>query len=66
MIIEAKNVDGIIVPKHEINLECANCGMEVDAVEYNSGKCSDCGSDWDEVRHIAIHVTSVPALGQSS
>jgi len=43
-----------------------NCGMEVDAMEYVANKCSDCGHDWDEIRHIAIHVTSVPASGQSA
>lgn len=65
MIVEAQTINGVVVPKHEINLECKNCGMEVDAVEYSSGTCSDCGQPWDEKRHVAIHVTSVPAKGQT-
>ncbi len=66
MIIEAQEINGIIIPRHEVSLECSNCGMEVDAMEYVANKCSDCGHDWDEIRHIAIHVTSVPASGQSA
>lgn len=66
MIIEAKEIDGVIEPKHEIHLECANCGMEVDAVEYTQGTCSDCGNPWDEKRAVAIHVTSVPMSGHST
>lgn len=65
MIIQAKEVDGVIIPAHEVHLECANCGMEVDDVEYTSGECADCGLPWDEKRHVAIHVTSVPASGES-
>ena len=63
MIIDAKEVNGEIVPKHEVSLECSSCGMEVDAVEYTSGTCSDCGEPWDEKRHMAIHVTSIPMTG---
>lgn len=65
MIIQAKKVNGIIDCKYETHLECANCGMEVDNNEYDSGTCNDCGAPWDEIRHIAIHVTSVPATGQT-
>jgi rRNA maturation endonuclease Nob1 len=65
MIIDAKQINGIIECKHEIHLECANCGSTVDAIEYKSGTCNDCGSPWDEIRHVAIHVTSVPATGQT-
>tara|TARA_R110000803_G_scaffold205321_1_gene271906 strand:- start:723 stop:923 length:201 start_codon:yes stop_codon:yes gene_type:complete len=66
MIIEAKVINGIIIPKHEINLECGHCGMKVDAEEYKSGTCSDCGKPWKEKKHTAIHVTSVPAKGATS
>lgn len=65
MIIDAKKIDGVVDVTHEVNLECANCGMEVDAVEYTSGTCSDCGEPWDEKRHVAIHVTSIPMSGQT-
>jgi hypothetical protein len=40
--------------------------MPVDAEEYNSGKCSDCGEPWEEKRHVGIHVTSIPMQGKSS
>jgi len=66
MIIDAKELsNGLIECRYETHLECANCGMEVDALEYSSGTCSDCGSDWDEKRHIAVHVTSIPLSGQT-
>lgn len=65
MIIEAKRVDGIIQPKYEVILQCASCGMVVDDIEYNSGVCNDCGSPWEEKRHVAIHVTSLPLTGKT-
>lgn len=65
MIIEAKETNGIIEAKYEVNLECANCGMPVDAVEYDQGTCSDCGETWNEKRHVAIHVTSEPMSGET-
>jgi hypothetical protein len=40
--------------------------MNVDAEEYASGTCSDCGEPWNEKRHMIIHVTSIPMSGQSS
>jgi hypothetical protein len=66
MIIEAKEIDGVVECKHEINIQCSNCNMTVDAVEYAQGTCSDCGAPWDEIRHTAIHVTSIPMTGQST
>jgi len=61
-----KKDDGQIECTYEVGLECTNCGMTVDAEEYNSGTCSDCGEPWNEKRHTAIHVTSIPMQGQSS
>jgi|TARA_R110000744_G_scaffold178742_3_gene297773 Zn finger protein HypA/HybF involved in hydrogenase expression len=67
MIIEAKKLDsGIMVNKYEINLECSNCGMTVDAEEYKSGTCSDCGATWNGKQHTKIHVTSIPLAGKVS
>lgn len=66
MIVEAHELDGIIVPKYEVSLECINCGMAVDTVEYAQGTCSDCGQSWNEKRHVAIHVTSVPLTGNTA
>lgn len=65
MIVEAKEVNGIIECKYEVSLECAHCGSEVDAEEYTSGTCVDCGEPWNEIKHVAIYVTSVPATGQT-
>ena len=58
--------DGQIECTYEVGLECSHCGMTVDTEEYESGTCSDCGEAWDEKRHTAIHVTSIPMQGQSS
>jgi len=67
MIVDAKQLkDGTVINKYETHLECSNCGMEVDAEEYASGTCSDCGEAWNEKRHIAIHVTSIPLSGETS
>ena len=66
MRIAAKELDGgVIECAHEVSLECANCGAIVDAVEYTSGTCNDCGQPWDEKRHVAIHVTSIPIFGET-
>jgi len=66
MIVEAKTLkDGTIINKYETHLECSNCGMEVDAEEYNSGTCSDCGAAWNGKQHTKVHVTSVPASGKT-
>lgn len=66
MKIEARELEnGIIECAHEIQLECANCGMPVDAAEYNNDVCSDCGQPWKEKRHVAIHVTSIPLFGET-
>jgi rRNA maturation endonuclease Nob1 len=61
--IEAKQIGDVIEPKYEVKLECAHCGMPVDDVEYANETCSDCGKPWEEKRHTAIHVTSVPLSG---
>jgi predicted amidophosphoribosyltransferase len=66
MRIEAKELDGGVVEcEHEVVLECANCGMPVDAVEYKDKVCSDCGEPWQEKRHVAILVTSIPIFGKT-
>lgn len=61
-----KKEDGTVVCAYEVELECSNCGMTVDAEEYNSGTCSDCGAAWNGKKHMKVHVTSVPASGESS
>ena len=67
IVVEAKRKENNEIEcKYEVGLECGHCGMEVDAEEYTSGTCSDCGEAWSEKRHTSIHVTSVPMQGQSS
>tara|TARA_R110000868_G_scaffold5999_1_gene34861 strand:- start:374 stop:577 length:204 start_codon:yes stop_codon:yes gene_type:complete len=67
MIVNAKKLkDGTITNKYEVHIECAHCGMSVDAEEYESGTCSDCGQEWKGKKHIGVHVTSIPLLGQTS
>ena len=67
MLVEAKKlINGIISNRYETHLECANCGMKVDAEEYNTGTCSDCGAAWNGKKYMKVHVTSVPASGESS
>lgn len=61
----SKKEDGTIECTYEVGLECSNCGMAVDAHEYELGTCSDCGEPWDEKRHIGIYVTSVPMSGKT-
>jgi len=65
MIVDAKEINGIMTNKYETYLECSNCGMEVDAEEYKSGTCSDCGAAWNGKKNTKVHVTSVPATGKS-
>ena len=48
--IEAKKKeDGVVECAYEVGLECSHCGMSVDAEEYKSGICSDCGEAWNEI-----------------
>ena len=55
MIIEAKKLkNGTLINKYEVRLECVHCGMEVDAEEYKSGTCSDCGKEWAEKKHVGV------------
>lgn len=65
MIFKAVELNGEIQPAYEVHLECANCGMVVDNDEYISGTCTDCGQAWNEIRHTAVHVTSVPLSGET-
>ena len=57
------NEDGI-VPKMDIDLQCGDCGMPVDSIEYTQGTCIDCGNPWNPIQHVTIYATTVPASGQ--
>jgi len=60
-----KKEDGSVECAYEVGLECSHCGMSVDAEEYKSGICSDCGEAWNEKKHIGIYVTSIPMSGKT-
>ena len=62
-VIEAQMVDGYIQPKHEVQIECAACGYDLDESELSADTCSDCGAPLNLKQHISIHATSVPAAG---
>jgi Zn finger protein HypA/HybF involved in hydrogenase expression len=62
-IIEAVQTETGIVPKHEIEIVCANCEDPVSEAEETSGTCTACGSPWATKQNLRIYATSVPAAG---
>ena len=62
-IVEAHNLGGAIVPKHEIEILCKACGYDLDAAEIAADTCADCGADLELRQNVAIHTTTVPAAG---
>lgn len=62
--IEASTLEnGLIQPRHEVEIVCAACGYDLDEVEVSADTCSDCGAPLNLKQHISIHATSVPAAG---
>ena len=62
--LEAKETANGIIPKMDIDLQCGDCGMPVDAREYTQEECSDCKKPWNPVQHVTVYATTVPASGQ--
>jgi Zn finger protein HypA/HybF involved in hydrogenase expression len=62
-IVEAQEIDGIIVPKHEVELLCKACGYDLDESELEADTCADCGVDLELRQNVAIYTTSMPAAG---
>jgi hypothetical protein len=62
-IVEAQEVDGTIVPKHEVELLCKACGYDLDESELEADTCADCGVDLDLRQNVAIHATTLPPAG---
>ncbi len=62
-VIEATKIDGVVVPRHEIEIVCAACGYDLDETELEADTCSDCGAPLNLRQGVAIHATSVPAAG---
>jgi rRNA maturation endonuclease Nob1 len=62
--IEASTLEnGLIQPRHEVEVVCAACGYDLDESELDADTCSDCGAPLNLKQHISIHATSVPAAG---
>jgi Zn finger protein HypA/HybF involved in hydrogenase expression len=62
-IVEAQDLDGVIVPKHEVELLCKECGYDLDESELEADTCADCGADLDLQQNVSIHTTTIPAAG---
>ena len=63
---EAVKVNDTIVPKHEIEVVCGNCGYDVDETELSADTCSDCGEPLNLRQNTKIYATSVPPAGGST
>ena len=62
--IEASTLEnGLIQPRHEVEVVCAACGYDLDESELDADTCADCGAPLNLKQHISIHATSVPAAG---
>jgi len=62
-IVEAQEIDGVIVPKHEVELLCQACGYDLDEFELEADTCADCGVDLNLQQNMAIHATTLPPAG---
>ena len=61
---DAQQMDGVVVPRHTVEILCPSCGRDVDAEELANLKCNDCGQDLSMPKQsVAIHATTVPAAG---
>lgn len=62
--IEASTLEnGLIQPRHEVEVVCAACGYDLTEAELDADTCADCGAPLNLRQHISIHATSVPAAG---
>lgn len=62
-MFEAAKINGLVVPKHEIEIFCKACGYDLDESEIAADTCTDCGADLEFQQNVAIHVTTLPAAG---
>ena len=63
---EAKiNSDGGIETAHSIEIVCKVCGFDLDEIELDADKCSDCGAPLSLKQSVIIEATSVPARGET-
>jgi rRNA maturation endonuclease Nob1 len=62
--IEASTLEnGLIQPRHEVEVVCAACGYDLTEAELAADTCADCGAPLNLKQHISIHATTVPAAG---
>ena len=55
--------NGLIQPKHEVEVVCKACGYDLTPEEIELDTCADCGADLELQENVAIHTTTVPAAG---
>jgi|TARA_R110000744_G_scaffold115253_1_gene215582 hypothetical protein len=60
--VDAKETAQGIDPAHTIEIVCANCGYDLDESEVEADTCSDCGKTLNLKQHVAIQVTTLPAV----
>jgi|TARA_B110000211_G_C13915426_1_gene480275 predicted RNA-binding Zn-ribbon protein involved in translation (DUF1610 family) len=63
---EAKIINGVIDPKHEVQVLCDNCGYDLDESEVNADTCSDCGETLNLRQNTTIYATTLPAASGST
>ena len=63
---KAKIINGIIDPKHKIQILCDNCGYDLDESEVNADTCSDCGKTLNLRQNTTIYATTLPAASGST
>ncbi len=63
---EAQQLGDAIVPKHEIEVVCGNCGYDVNEAELSADTCSDCGEALNLRQNTKIYATSIPPAGGST
>lgn len=63
---EAVEKDGVVEPKHEVQVVCANCGYDLDDSEVAADTCSDCGETLSLQQSMKIYATTTPAAGGST
>ena len=62
--IEALTLEnGLIQPRHEVEIVCAACGYDLDEAELAAATCADCNAPLNLKQNIAIHATTVPPAG---
>jgi Zn finger protein HypA/HybF involved in hydrogenase expression len=65
-INEAVQNGDTVIPKHEIEVVCANCGHDLDEAELSADTCSDCGEALNLRQNTKIYATSIPPAGGST